>query len=109
MWASVTPVVLHHYPRKRAGDVERILLDAFASALLPEPEALEVRAASAHEGAGHSRSLPSFEEGGPALCRYQTHVIVRFRDPVQGPVLVGRGRYRGYGLFAPWKPGERTS
>ncbi|HEU0141388.1 MAG TPA: type I-U CRISPR-associated protein Csb2 [Bryobacteraceae bacterium] len=109
MWASVTPVVLHHYPRKRAGDVERILLDAFASALLPEPEALEVRAASAHEGAGHSRSLPSFAEGDPALCRYQTHVIVRFRDPVEGPVLVGRGRYRGYGLFAPWRPGERIS
>jgi CRISPR-associated protein Csb2 len=38
VWASVTPVVLHHYPKKnREGDVERILREAFHSASLPEP------------------------------------------------------------------------
>ena len=102
VWASVTPVVLHHYPKQsREGDVERILREAFASALLPEPETISTQSVSAFEGAGHARSMPQFDEGGDSLCRYQTHVIARFPAPVEGPVLVGRGRFRGYGLFRP--------
>jgi CRISPR-associated protein Csb2 len=100
-WASVTPVVLHHHPKRRDGDVERIVRDAFVSALLPEPDEVEVRSISRVEGAGHSMSMPTFAEGGGNLCRYQTHVTVRFAQRVRGPVLVGRGRYRGYGLFRP--------
>ena len=101
-WASVTPVVLHHYPKKnREDDVIRILEEAFASAGLPKPKSLEARSASLFEGALHARSMPDFDEGGPALCRYQIHISVEFDRPVQGPVLVGRGRYRGYGLFRP--------
>jgi CRISPR-associated protein Csb2 len=102
MWGSVTPVVLHHYPkRSRESDVERIVSEAFASALLPQPERIQVQGVSAHAGAGHARGIPSYDEGGSNLCRYQVHVVVRFPEPVQGPVLVGRGRYRGYGLCAP--------
>lgn len=105
VWASVTPVVLHHHPKKnRDSDVERILYEAFASAGLPEPRSLRIRAASTFEGAPHARSMPEFTEGGANLCRYQTHVEVLFERPVSGPVLVGRGRYRGYGLFRPVKP-----
>jgi CRISPR-associated protein Csb2 len=110
IWASVTPVVLHHHPhRTRPGDVERIVHEAFSSALLPVPEQIRIQSVSAHEGAGHARSVPIFEEGGAGLCRYQIHVVVRFGKPVAGPVLVGRGRYRGYGLFAPLheKAGEK--
>jgi len=100
----VTPVVLHHYPRRaREGDVERILFEAFASAGLPEPEDLRVQPVSVFEGAAHARSMPEFTEGGAGLCRYQTHVVVRFPGPVEGPVLVGRGRFRGYGLMRPWE------
>ncbi len=100
-WASVTPIVFHHHPKRRERDMERILREAFASALLPAPESVTVHPASAHAGAGHAGSLPSFEAGGAGLCRYQTHATVVFPEPVEGPVLVGRGRYRGYGLFAP--------
>ena len=102
IWASVTPVVLHHYPhRTRPGDVERIVHEAFSSALLPVPEQIRIQSVSAHEGAGHALSVPLFDEGGESLCQYQIHVVVRFGTQVVGPVLVGRGRYRGYGLFAP--------
>lgn len=102
VWASVTPVVLHHYPNKtRADDVERILREAFASALLPVPEEVIFRSVSAVPGAGHALSMPPYDEGGTGLCRYHAHVRVIFPVPVRGPVLVGRGRYRGYGLFKP--------
>jgi CRISPR-associated protein Csb2 len=101
-WASVTPVVLHHYPKpNRAGDVERIVLEAFESAGFPKPVDLRVQPVSHFRGAGHARSLPSFTEGGDKMCRYQTHIVATFATPVRGPVLVGRGRFRGYGLFRP--------
>lgn len=101
-WASVTPIVLHHYPkRNRENDVERILLEAFASAGLPEPAELRAQPVSLVTGAGHARSMPQFTEGGENLCRYQVHVVVKFPCPVRGPVLVGRGRFCGYGLLRP--------
>jgi len=105
-WASVTPVVLHHYPKKRDGAVERIVKEAFVSALFPEPEIVSIRSVSAVEGAGHAMGLPPFTEGGASLCRFQTHVVVRFAQAVRGPMLVGRGRFRGYGLFRPLPEGE---
>jgi CRISPR-associated protein Csb2 len=95
-------VVLHHHPKRtREDDVLRILEEAFASAGLPKPKSIEARSASAFEGAPHARSMPDFTEGGAGLCKYQTHVRVEFEQRVEGPVLVGRGRYRGYGLFRP--------
>jgi CRISPR-associated protein Csb2 len=101
-WASVTPVVLHHYPkRNRDGDVERILLEAFESAALPQPIELRVQPVSRFQGAGHAKSMPEFTEGGANLCRYQTHIVVKFPFLVEGPLLVGRGRFRGYGLLRP--------
>jgi CRISPR-associated protein Csb2 len=105
-WASVTPVVFHHHPKRREGDMERVLRDAFASALLPAPESVAIHPISAHAGAGPARSLPSFDAGGAGLCRYQAHATVVFPEPVEGPVLAGRGRYRGYGLFAPLRVRE---
>lgn len=100
-WASVTPVVLHHFPRKRSGDQERIVREAFATALLPQPDSIKLSSISSVGGAGHAMALPSFTEGGPNLCRLQIHVDAVFNRPVRGPMLVGRGRFRGYGLFRP--------
>lgn len=100
-WASVTPVVLHHYPKKNdVDDIERILRAGFKSALLPDPESIEITPASPHVGAGSIRDLPPFSEG-EGLTRFCTHVVASFSHPVTGPMLVGRGRYRGYGLFRP--------
>jgi len=102
VWASVTPIVLHHYPKKnRDGDLERILREAFESAGLPLPTVIRTAPVSVFAGAGHARSMPEFAEGGADMCRYQTHAVVEFEDAVQGPVLAGRGRFRGYGLFRP--------
>ena len=101
-WASVTPVVLHHYPKpNRSNDVERILLQAFESAGLPSPTQIRVRPVSVFEGAGHARAMPEFTDGGEKMCRYQAHIVVKFPVPVEGPVLLGRGRFRGYGLLRP--------
>jgi CRISPR-associated protein Csb2 len=108
-WATVTPVVLHHYPKKnRPSDLERIVREAFVSAQYPEPESVTIRSVSVFRGAGHERDIPPYSEGGPGLCRYHTHVIASFRDYISGPLLVGRGRFRGYGLFRPYHPKGET-
>ena len=103
VWGSVTPVVLHHYPKKnRDDDAERIVLEAFESAALPRPAKVSIRSVSVFEGAGHARAVPPFTEGGEGLCRHQVHVVAEFEELLKGPMLVGRGRFRGYGLFRPY-------
>ena len=52
---------------------------------------------------------PGASEAGAGLCKFQTHVVAEFEERVQGPVLVGRGRYRGYWLFRPVRPKEERS
>jgi CRISPR-associated protein Csb2 len=100
-WASVTPVVLHHYPKRRAGSAEEIVTAALETAGYPEAAEIRISAVSAVAGAPTAAEMPQYEQGGADLCRYQVHAVIRFRRPVAGPVLVGRGRYRGYGLFVP--------
>lgn len=101
-WASVTPVVLHHYPKKRDGHAERILADALVTAQYPEVEWIRLSPVSVFQGADSVDDMPPYTQGGEKLCRYQVHAVIRFREKVEGPVLVGRGRYRGYGLFKPY-------
>jgi CRISPR-associated protein Csb2 len=106
VWASVTPLVFHHHPKRKEGDAERLISEAFDSALLPRPEEIVIRSVSTHAGAGHATAVPPYDIGGESMCRYQAHVTVRFAEAVEGPMLVGRGRYRGYGLFAPMEQKE---
>jgi CRISPR-associated protein Csb2 len=107
-WGTVTPIVLHHFPKKnREGDVERIVAEAFVSAGYPEPSELRVQAVSAFQGAPTAQQMPTLPDKGDGLCGYQVHVEARFPSRVRGPVLAGRGRYRGYGLMRPLE--ERKS
>ncbi|NQT14361.1 MAG: type I-U CRISPR-associated protein Cas5/Cas6, partial [Planctomycetes bacterium] len=50
--------------------------------------------------------FPSYPAKGRNASRPQVHVWLRFAEPVVGPILLGAGRYRGYGLFKPWKGGQ---
>jgi CRISPR-associated protein Csb2 len=94
--------VLHHYPKKnREHHVAEIVSEAFESAGFPRPSNVAVQAVSYFRGAGHALEMPEFSEGGERLCRYQTHVVVEFEQLLEGPVMVGRGRFRGYGLCRP--------
>jgi CRISPR-associated protein Csb2 len=114
----VTPVVLDRFPKTnrntdREGwetEVAGIVARACLHAGLPEPVQLDVDAASwqlgcpgASPGRGGFPAMPA-RPGKPS--RFQVHVWLRFAQPVRGPVLVGAGRYLGYGLCKPWKPGQ---
>lgn len=109
-WASVTPVVLNRHPKldpeaDRAAwftEIADIVATSCKLSGLPRPVEIDIDKTSWHEGAPRARPgaggfplLPG-KPGAPA--RQQVHVWLRFAHPVQGPVIIGAGRYRGYGL-----------
>ena len=96
VWRSVTPVVVDRHPKAASGGVEGALRLAVANALLPAP----VRVGA---------STVPFTEGPPLAGAFRgeiprgmrVHVELEFERPVRGPVLIGKGRYLGIGMFAP--------
>lgn len=103
-WSTVTPVVLPGYDDRDRGATEGLLWRAFEQAGLA-PEALagaeaEWRAVGFRAGVEPARRfrVPETPVEFGRWPRY--HVRVRFARPVAGPLAVGAGRYRGFGLFA---------
>lgn len=93
-WATVTPVVLDHPPRR--ADADNLLAALVASlehAGLPTPVEVRLTRCSAFDGAPAALDVPT------RLPRY--HAEVRFPLPVAGPVIAGRWRNFGIGLFRP--------
>ena len=107
-WASVTPVVLDRMPKKeRATDpvgwreeVAGIVAQSCKNVGLPEPIAIRVEKTPFFRGS--LRAMPG-QGGFPQLRpgRFQVHVVIEFEQPVRGPILLGAGRFRGYGLMRP--------
>lgn len=58
-------------------------------------------AAASHLSAAASDGFPPYPAKGTNGPRVQVHVWLRFAAPVVGPILLGAGRYRGYGLCKP--------
>ncbi len=100
-WSTVTPVVWPGHDDRDARKAESILRKAFVQAgLAPELvaaiEELDWRAVGFRAGVdlAHRYAKPDHMNGR------MYHVRVRFPHPVPGPLAVGAGRYRGFGLFA---------
>ncbi|HEU5150013.1 MAG TPA: type I-U CRISPR-associated protein Csb2 [Iamia sp.] len=116
-WASVTPIVLDRYPdglwrgspAKRARSEEQAVASvarACTNIGLPEPVHVEIRADAPVTGALPVRRHPPFRSGRDGAARALVHAVVEFAQPVQGPVLLGRGRYLGQGLLMPLREGS---
>jgi CRISPR-associated protein Csb2 len=107
-WMSVTPVVLDRAPKfDRRKDrmawneeVARTTSGSCTNQGLPEPLAIRVEKTPLFVGS--LRPMPG--QGGFPQYRpgsVQVHVEVEFPVPVQGPIVLGAGRFRGYGLCRP--------
>ena len=71
---------------------------------LPRPTEVSATATSAFRGAPSAGQMPLMLRKDRTQKR-QTHAVIRFENPVVGPVLLGAGRYRGYGLCRPLREG----
>lgn len=113
VWASVTPIVLDRHPKHDQQTERPQWRDEVAASIvqscerqgLPKPELIDVDKTSWHRGAPRSRPGPNgmpwlpVKEG--TAPRQQVHVLIQFPCEVEGPVLLGAGRFRGYGLCKP--------
>ncbi|TVR75325.1 MAG: type I-U CRISPR-associated protein Cas5/Cas6 [Spirochaetaceae bacterium] len=108
-WASVTPVGMDRMQNRRrsdpdrwaAGEVERMLVRAG----YPEPASVRVMPVSVHRGSPAVFDVPPIVRKDGRVRR-MVHVDVQFPEPVSGPILIGSGRYRGYGLCKPCTTGR---
>lgn len=103
IWASVTPVVLNrHFDGKDRWEwaVESVK-DMCGHIGLPRPREVRLHPVSLVEGVPHAREYPQLMRKNGGGRRSHNHTVIVFDEPVRGPVLVGAGRFRGYGLCRP--------
>lgn len=110
-FATVTPLALDRHLKKkgaaRDAEVTALITRGCANVGLPAPASIVAANESALEGgatAQSSRNSPQWKRWHlpPSIASRQlTHAVIRFAEPVSGPVLLGAGRFMGLGLFRP--------
>lgn len=102
-WATVTPAIFGKFPKrsqfgpgKNGGKVLTELCEMIG---LPKPVEARIGSVSAFYGAPNAQA---FRSPVKYQDRLKTHMIIRFENSVKGPVLIGAGRYSGFGICRPW-------
>ena len=106
-WVTAVPAIHERFGRLDLAEVRRWCRHAglpepvsFRSARVPlTPGALSLHPTEVQRSAG-ARSEPS---------KPYSHVAIRFLQAVRGPVVIGGGRSRGFGLCVPDKRSDTTS
>ena len=103
IWASVTPVVLNrHYKGKdKWTQAAENIKDACQHIGLPRPQEVLLHPTSLVQGVPTAREYPQLVRKSDGGRMSHNHALIIFDQPVRGPVLVGAGRFRGYGLCRP--------
>ncbi|MEW6320112.1 MAG: type I-U CRISPR-associated protein Csb2 [Acidobacteriota bacterium] len=101
-WSTVTPMAFDRHPKAADAaahheEMAAMVADACARVGLPRPREVAVGAASVHAGVPPAHVFPRLPRKDGSERRH-AHVEVAFDGPVCGPVLIGAGRYRGYGV-----------
>lgn len=104
-WSTVTPIAYDHHPKSKAkgeylDNVATMIRLCCTRVGLPAPREVIVTPVSAHLGAPPAHEFPRLHRKDGSLRRH-THAIFVFDEPICGPMLLGAGRYRGYGLCRP--------
>jgi CRISPR-associated protein Csb2 len=95
-WSTVTPVILDGFNDHNARKTEKLLKKALANAGISVPVEFEHSPFGFRAGVEPVRDFLRPEK----LNGSMVHVRLRFSAPFSGPLAIGAGRYRGFGLFA---------
>lgn len=109
LWQSVTPVILDRHPKPHfrkdptawQASCETILRNACERIGLPSPVKVEPCFVSSLDGVPQSSAFVAPEQRAGRPKRFHLHARIEFAEKVEGPLLLGAGRFRGYGLFVP--------
>ncbi len=95
-WTSVTPVILDGYDDRNAAKTEKLLRKALANAgIIAEIDELDWQPFGFLAGVEPARTFVRPEK----LHGTMLHVRLQFKRSIPGPLALGAGRYRGYGLL----------
>lgn len=114
-WVSATPVALPTHPgplskgsvaaRSKAWDrAEQAVVASCRHVGLPEPAQVELSLDPFIRGARPAADFPPFRQrgrDGKPVARRFVHVALTFGQHVQGPLMLGAGRFLGLGLMRP--------
>lgn len=111
-WGSVTPVTFDRHPKARHTNTEayrsechELIAAACREVGLPTPREVILQPNPPHLGAVWQNEFPLLRRKDGSIRRHQ-HIILKFDTPVCGPIVLGAGRYRGYGWFRPLPSGD---
>jgi len=100
MWATVTPIVvnkiLHSDHTKWNDEIRQIIAKSCKEQNLPNV-AVSISNIAFHLGVPTANMFPRY-----AKNKTQVHAILQFDEKVSGPLILGDGKYNGYGLCKPW-------
>lgn len=104
-WSTVTPVAFDRHPKakdraKYQQETAEMIAEACTRIGLPRPREVIVTHVSAHLGVPPVLNFPRIKRKDGSERRH-AHAILVFDEPVQGPILIGAGRFRGYGVCRP--------
>ena len=102
-WATVTPIVFDRHPKGQDREIqaEQMVAEACQRIGLPRPVDVVLSQVSLHIGVPHSREFPAMRRKSGEGHRQHSHAVLTFAESVGGPMILGAGRYRGYGMCRP--------
>ncbi|TWT68202.1 type I-G CRISPR-associated protein Csb2 [Crateriforma conspicua] len=117
-WTTVTPIVLDRHPKadprrervKWRKEVASVIARACANiGIDQQPLAVDLSrhgfllgVPSAYRSPGQrTGSFPQLSDLDGKRPRMQIHALLEFETPIRGPVILGAGRFRGYGFCKP--------
>jgi CRISPR-associated protein Csb2 len=102
-WATVTPFVFDRFPKtgRWSPEAEGLVQQACVYAGLPKPSRVALVGVSPVLGVPPVNDFPLWMRKSGSSARLQSHVVMEFDEPVAGPVMIGAGRFFGYGLCRP--------
>ncbi|MGR9053681.1 MAG: type I-G CRISPR-associated protein Csb2 [Gammaproteobacteria bacterium] len=113
VWASVTPVVFGHFPKRKPGkDALAVIGKSCSDIGLPAPADVQIVPTSVFNGVPPAKLFTcnrDYERTDYLRGKMAAHIVVSFDTPVQGPVVLGAGRFLGLGACRPYRVGEGHS
>lgn len=110
-FATVTPIVLDRHLKRQGAARDEEVAEQIAAACgrigLPAQRVVATDKHSAVQGApsawpsGNAPGWLGWRLPGSLAGRQLTHAVIRFAEPVEGPLLLGAGRFHGLGLCLP--------
>jgi CRISPR-associated protein Csb2 len=114
-FVSAVPIALDRHPgnlrsnvdrtaQKAMAEAEKLVADGCARLGLPLPSSTAISFAPLLPGAQHVRDFTPWPPRPGRTRRARVHAEICFTEPVRGPLIVGAGRFSGFGLCLPVGP-----